>query len=121
VNGQIICTAFGNGRTHDYSLFKTSETRMNPNILGVFDSAYTAIARLHRNSLVPIKRSKKRPLTPQDKSYNRVVAMLRVANEHAFRRIKVFRVISGRNRHTRKRFPLRFNLISAIANRLAGF
>jgi hypothetical protein len=118
---QIICTAFAKGKTHDFGLYKRAKTRFSADDLSVTDKGYTGIHKLHRNSLIPLKKSKKRPLTKQDKYYNKVISMLRVSNEHAFREVKIFRIFSGVYRNRRKRFGLRFNLISAISNRIAGF
>ena len=87
----------------------------------ITDKGFIGIHKLHNNSLVPLKKSKKRPLTKQDKSYDRVIAMLRAENEHAFREVKIFRIFSGVYRNRRRRFGLRFNLISAITNRINGF
>ena len=118
---QIICTAFSKGKTHDFSLFKTSKTRFSADDLSVTDKGFTGINKLHSNSLVPLKKSKKRPLSKQDKFYNKVIAMLRAENEHAFREVKIFRIFSGVYRNRRKRFGLRFNLVSAITNRINMF
>jgi hypothetical protein len=118
---QIICTAFSKGRTHDFNLFKSSETRFSADDMSVTDKGYVGIGKLHGNSLVPLKKSKKRPLSKQDKSYNKVISLLRVSNEHAFREVKIFRIFSGVYRNRRKRFGLRFNLVSAISNRITGF
>lgn len=121
VRGHIICTAFAKGKTHDFNMFKSSATRFSANDLSVTDKGYIGIDKLHSNSLVPLKGTKNHPLSKQDKYYNKVIALLRVSNEHAFRRVKIFRIFSGVYRNRRRRFGLRFNLISAIANRLLRF
>jgi hypothetical protein len=84
--------------------------------LGITDSGFVGIVKLQSNSLLPIKRTKKRPLSKQDKYYNRVIAKLRAVNEHIFGRIKRFRILSERYRNRRKRFALRFNLVVGIFN-----
>jgi hypothetical protein len=80
------------------------------------DTGYTSIKEIHGNTDIPIKRVKKRPLSKQDKAYNRTVASERVANEHAIGFIKRFRILADRYRSRRKRFGLRFNLICGICN-----
>lgn len=117
----IICTAFGRGKTHDFSLFKTSKPRINPNICVMTDSAYTGILNIHSNSLLPVKKSKNHPLSAEDKLFNRTVSRLRVYNENAIRSVKIFKIIAERYRNRRKRFALRFNLIAALSNRASGF
>lgn len=108
--------AIGKGRKHDFRLFKESKTHLHPAIALKADSGYQGIAKLHRESEVPHKRSKKRPLTPEQKAYNRSVSAERVQVEHAIRKLKIFRILSERYRNRRKRFGLRVNLIAGIIN-----
>jgi hypothetical protein len=67
-------------------------------------------------SVISVKRSKKRPLTKEDKVFNHVVSSERVLNEHVIGLIKRFKIVSDRYRSRRKRFGLRFNLICGICN-----
>jgi hypothetical protein len=115
-NNRIICTAFGKGRTHDFRLFKESKLHTAAKTLSVADSGFTGIVKIHPNSLIPLKGTKKRPLSQQDKFYNRVISMLRASNEHIIGRVKRFRILSERYRNRRRRFVLRFNLIAGICN-----
>jgi hypothetical protein len=85
------------------------------------DTGFTGIATLHSNSLLPKKKSKKNPLSKEDKLVNKTIARLRACNEHVIRTLKIFRILSERYRNRRKRFGLRLNLISAISNRIVGF
>jgi len=80
------------------------------------DTGYQGIKELHANSVLPKKRSKKHPLTPEEKAENREVSRERVSNEHAIGFLKRFRILSERYRNRRKRFGLRFNLIAGICN-----
>lgn len=65
---------------------------------------------------MPKKKSKKRPLTREDKQMNRKLSSQRVLNEHVIGKIKRFKIVSDRYRNRRKRFGLRFNLIAGIYN-----
>ena len=47
---------------------------------------------------------------------NREVAVGRVVLEHVIRCLKTFRILAGRYRNRRQRFPLRFNLIAGLYN-----
>ena len=80
------------------------------------DTGYQGITKLHGNSVLPKKRSKKRPLTPQDKKTNRAISRDRVTNEHVIGHLKRFKILSDRYRNRRKRFGLRCNLIAGICN-----
>jgi hypothetical protein len=66
--------------------------------------------------VIPIKRSKKKPLTKADKEFNRGVSSERFLNDHVIGLIKRFKIVSDRYRNRRKRFGLRFNLITGICN-----
>ena len=113
---QIIATAFANGGTHDFRLFKESRIMMVSQIVGLADSGYQGLVGLHSNSRTPKKKSKHHSLTPAEKAANRELAQQRIFVEHVIGKIKVFRIMSERYRNRRKRFGLRFNLIAAIYN-----
>ena len=87
-----------------------------PEISFKTDTGYQGIAKIHANSELPKKRSKKNPLTKDDKCRNREISSQRVFTEHAIGFIKRFKILSERYRNRRKRFGLRFNLISGISN-----
>ena len=113
---KILATAFGPGKEHDLALFKRSGTRLLPDTQGLGDSGFQGIAGLHPNSRTPQKRSKHRPLTPEQKAANRALARERIVAEHVIRSLKIFRILSERYRNRGRRFGLRFNLIAAIYN-----
>ena len=114
--GVIICTAFGAGRRHDFHLYKQSGLLIHPSVWMSTDTGYLGIAQLHPNSRQPKKRSKKHPLTKEDKRFNREVSRERILNEHVIGALKRFRILSDRYRNRRRRFGLRFNLIAGIYN-----
>ena len=66
--------------------------------------------------MLPKKKSKEKPLTREEKAFNRAVSIQRVTNEHVIGFIKRFKIVAGRYRNRRKRFGLRFNLICGICN-----
>lgn len=113
---QVICTAFANGKRHDFRLFKESKIKINPDIKVITDTGYQGIQKLHSKSDLPKKKTKKNPLTKEDKHKNQELSSARVANENVIGMIKRFKIISDKYRNRRKRFGLRFNLISAIYN-----
>ena len=112
----VICTAFSNGKRHDFRLFKESKTKMHPDIKVITHTGYQGLQKLHNKSELPKKKSKKTPLTKEDKKKNQELASERVVNENVIGMLKRFKIISDKYRNRRKRFGLRFNLISAIYN-----
>ena len=113
---QIICTSYSNGKRHDFRLFKESGVRAKPEIKLNTDTGYLGIQRIHANSVLPIKRKRKRQLTKEEKRFNRQIASERVLNENAIGFVKRFKIVSDRYRNRRKRFALPFNLIAGLCN-----
>jgi hypothetical protein len=82
----------------------------------VVDTGYQGMQKLHNNTSLPKKKTKKNPLTRQDKTNNQKIASERVLNENVIGKIKRFKIIADRYRNRRKRFGLRMNLIAGIHN-----
>lgn len=113
---RVICTNFTNGKCHDFRLFKESGVHIHPSIRSLTDTGYQGLHKLHQNSELPKKKTKKNPLTKEDKKKNRALSSERVVNENVIGMLKRFKIISDRYRNRRRRFGLRFNLIAAIYN-----
>lgn len=113
---QVICTNFTNGKRHDFRLFKESKTLINQGTKIITDTGYQGLQKIHRNSELPKKRTKKIPLTKEDKQTNKELAKIRVVNENVIGMLKRFKIIADKYRNRRKRFGLRFNLIAGIYN-----
>ncbi len=113
---KILTTAFANGHTHDFQLFKDSRAGISKHIGVLGDAGYQGLMDLHPNSQTPFKKTKRHPLTQEEKVSNRALSRKRIWIEHIIRRLKIFRILSERYRNRRKRFGLRFNLMAAIYN-----
>ncbi len=113
---QIICTDLSNGKRHDVRVFKESDVKFKPTTEVLTDTGYQGLQKLDANSLLPKKKTKKQPLSKQEKKANNELASQRVVNENVIGRLKRFKIISDRYRNRRKRFGLRFNLIAGIYN-----
>jgi len=114
--GRIICASFANGKTHDFRLFKESGVRILPRVESVTDTGFLGIGKLHAKSTLPKKRSKKNPLTREDKAANRAISSRRALNENVIGSLKRFHIIADKYRNRRRRFGLRFTLIAGIHN-----
>jgi len=78
---KIICTAFCNGKQHDFRLFKESKANMLSTTKIIVDTGYLGIRKLHDKSELPKKRTKKNPLTKSD---------IRKRNKNVFQKNKLF-------------------------------
>ncbi|VAW31354.1 Mobile element protein [hydrothermal vent metagenome] len=111
---EIIATAFCNGKKHDFKLFKETYAGIDKEIICLADSGHQGLTKIHTNSETPAKKSKKHPLTDEQKKKNRALSQKRIYCEHVIGKLKIFRILKERYRNRRKRFGLRFNLISAL-------
>jgi hypothetical protein len=113
---EIICTNYKNGKCHDYRLFKESKVAIHPKIKVAVGTGYQGLQKVHAQTALPKKKSKKCPLTKEDKNGNTVLAKERVLVENVIGMLKRFKIISDRYRNRRKRFGLRFNLLAGLYN-----
>jgi hypothetical protein len=113
---KVICVIGAEGRKHDFRLFKESKTYIHPTIKAQVDTGYQGLQKKHNNTEIPKKRSKKHPLSTQDKKNNHLISSSRVTVENVIRSLKIFRVLAEKYRCRRKRFTLRLNLIAGIYN-----
>ncbi|MBR3722867.1 MAG: transposase [Selenomonadaceae bacterium] len=97
-------------------MFKDSRLPLMVETTVIVDKGYQGITKIHANSLIPFKTSKKHKLTPNQKKHNFVIERKRIVIEHVNRYLKRFRLLSSRYRNKQKRFTLRFALIAGIFN-----
>ena len=76
-------------------MFKESKTNIHPEIKTITDTGYQGIQKLRNKSELPKKKSKKNPLTKEDKKKNQELARERVTNENVIGMLKRFKIISG--------------------------
>jgi hypothetical protein len=97
-------------------LFKKSNVLFHPSTYSLQDSGYPGIKDYHFNSSTPKKKPKNANLSLLEKDYNRALAQERIVIEHINRSLKVFKILSSRYRHRRRRYGFRCNLLSAFYN-----
>lgn len=97
-------------------MLKNSKLPIAPVTTVVVDSGYQGLQKIHENTELPMKKTKKQKLTKADKRANRKLATKRVFNEHVNGDLKVFKIIAEKYRNRRKRFGLRINLLAGIYN-----
>ena len=106
---EIICTAVSKGKVHDFKIWKESQIGIGKKIELLADKGYQGIKKLHKNSRISFKKTKKVALNQEQKNFNRQLAKERIVVEHIHRKLKIFKIISSRYRNRRQRFGLRFN------------
>jgi hypothetical protein len=97
----LFLTKSKSGRRHDKRLAdKNSIFEHIPEGICVWvDTGFQGVSQLHRNTMMPKKATKKRPLTPEEKQENKLISGIRVIVEHAIGGIKRFRAVSEKYRN----------------------
>jgi hypothetical protein len=113
---EVIAIFQGKGSEHDFSIYKRSGIKLHEMLILLADSGFQGIEDLHPASWIPKKRSKKHPLTKEDKRVNKALSRVRIRIEHVNRRLKRFRIFSCRYRNKRLRHGLRMSLLCGIYN-----
>jgi transposase len=85
------------------------------------DSGYQGLQGEHPDVEIPYKKSKHHPLTKDEKAYNHGLSRFRVRVEHAFAKLKSFRMLSERYRYPKATYAAKFAIIAGIVNLMAGF
>lgn len=112
-----MAVTIGKGKMHDFNLFKKSNATKKILMSRVLaDLGYLGIDKICPNSKIPNKKTKKNPLTKEEKKENRKLSSERIIVEQINAKIKVFKITKYPYRNRRKRFGLRMNLICAIIN-----
>lgn len=108
------------GSDHDFTVYKEGP----PVPIGTrayADSGYQGLDKLHRETEIPYKKTKNKPLDEEEKEYNHALSSCRVIVENILGDMKTFRILSDRYRNKRKRYGIKFNIIAGIVNFKNGF
>lgn len=98
------------GRKHDKRIYDETRVDRPPDILTLGDLGY-----LGTSLEIPLKTSKKKPLTKEEQSYNTWHSKLRIGVEHAIGRMKKFHIFADIHRNNRQQNMIAKN-VGALAN-----
>lgn len=119
--GRIVCVSDSvPGRVHDRALRKRGPP-LPQGSHAYADSGYQGLQDDHPDTDIPYKKSKKRPLTRDEKEYNHGLSRFRVRVEHKLAQIKRFRLMSDRFRYPRASHAAKFAIVAGIVNIISGF
>ena len=108
------------GAMHDFALHK-EEPPIPPESRAFVDSGYQGLDKLHQATELPYKATKTKQLDKEEKEYNHALSRFRVIVENVIGDIKTFKILSDRYRNKRKRYGVKFHIISGIVNLKNGF
>jgi hypothetical protein len=101
------------GARHDKRLADQRQIEPNipPEVSILADSGFQGMR--HRGMCLPIKGTKKRPLTQENREWNTYLASLRVKVEHSIGGMKRYNAVAGVYRNRLPKTDDRFNLLAA--------
>jgi len=95
------------GRVHDLEVRRRGPP-LPKGSHAYLDSGYQGLQKDNPDAEVPYKRTKNRPLAPDERAYNMRSAAFRVRVEHTFAKLKAFRMLSARYRYPRPAYAAKF-------------
>jgi hypothetical protein len=118
--GLILAVFCSKGTKHDFQMYKDftkkGKLKIHQNIKILADSGFQGLGKLHKKVELPFKKTKKNPLTAEQKAYNKQLAKKRVAIEHKNRACKIFRIVKDTYRGKHKNYGLNWNLVAGLVN-----
>lgn len=114
--GFIYEIEIGPGAEHDFHLWKRTFEGTPSNIKHEVDLGYLGMNKIHKNSRIPHKNSKKHKLTEEEISENKELARDRIFIEHTNSWIKRFNILSTKFRNHLSYFAKFAVLLCAFYN-----
>ena len=108
------------GAIHDFKIHKEEPPLFQESII-LADSGYQGLDKIHKETQLPYKATKTKPLDKKEKEHNQTLARIRVTVENIFGDIKTFKILADRYRNKRKRYNVKFKIIAGIVNLKNGF
>lgn len=109
----LYLTPTKSGRRHDKRLLDKSGIENLPSFVTAWvDTGFIGLTKIHPNTQIPKKHTKKRPLTYGEKEDNRIISSFRVAVEHAICGIKRLKATTDVYRNRKINFDDTLMLLS---------
>ncbi|BET38516.1 transposase family protein [Spiroplasma ixodetis] len=117
-NKKIVDIFADNGKVHDFQILKNSNLEFSEKTIIIGDLGYQGIQNIYKNTISPIKKTKNKKLTKQEKIYNKIISKIRIKVEHVFVLLKRFKILINKCRKSIFILMyLRFNLLCEIFNK----
>lgn len=112
----ILGLAQAPGPCADLRLFRESGVHLPATVWYLADGGYRGLEKLHRQTVLPVRKPRGKDVSASDRQNNRGLARLRIRVEHVICWLKRFRILKERYRNRRRRFGLRSRLIAGLHN-----
>ncbi|MDN5867267.1 MAG: transposase family protein [Candidatus Nitrosocosmicus sp.] len=106
------------GKKHDYTVYKNNRPKLPLDVLNMYDLGFLGVKKdfPRQKSSLPIKKEKNHELTAEQKEYNRNHSAKRIVVEHAFARLKKYRIMNDVFRNRLRRYDRISDIVSALVN-----
>ena len=111
----LVLSSTKSARRHDKRLADKDLLFENiPESVELFvDTGFQGAKQKHRNTFLPSKKTKKRPLTDEQKQWNKLISSIRVPVEHAIGGIKRYQAVTQTFRNKKLQLADTFILLAA--------
>lgn len=111
----LVLTPTKSGRRHDKRLLDRQQLveHIPPEVAIWTDTGFQGIQHQHPNTVIPVKATKKRPLTEEQRQSNRTIAGIRVISEHAIGGMKRLKAAADVYRNRLPNLDDKFTLLAA--------
>lgn len=116
VSLQILSVICRKGKVHDFRRLKESRLALNRETEKLADAGYQGIGKVYPNSVSPVKRSKNKALSSDERKFNGELSVRRIVIEHVNRRCKRFRIAKQTYRGKHRNYGKTWNVIAAWVN-----
>ena len=106
------------GHNHDYKIYKANHPVTPKEVENVFDLGFLGVEKdfPEQTSSLPFKKKRSKPLSVEEKEYNRIHARARVGVEHAICKIKKFRIMADVFRNRLKKYNKISDIVTGLVN-----
>ena len=113
---EILSVIADKGSKHDFTIFKESKIVIPETTTIRVDLGYKGIEKLHKNALIPHKKTKGQSLSKEQKEHNHKLSKMRIVIEHLNRECKIFRIVKDVFRGKHKNYEKNWNCIAGLVN-----
>ena len=108
------------GSVHDIKIRKKQKP-LPPHAQILVDSGYQGLQNEHEHVRLPIKKTKKNPLTRKSRHSNRQLSRERIIIENKFAQMKIFQILAQTYRNSLASYGVKTAIIAGIVNMKNGF
>lgn len=116
VSLQMLSVVCREGIIHGFRILKESCLAIHRDTEKTADLGYQGIDKVYPNSVIPVKRSRKQPLSAAERRFTKELSRRRIVIEHVNRQCKIFQITQQRYRGKHRNYGKAWNVVFALVN-----